>query len=203
MKDNVIFVGDGIEVLKKIPDWSESIGLGESRLHVISDPPYEMDMDALATDSLAACPGDGNVILFSYPGDVPRNADEYHIWLKPESTKNFVRKCGSFVESISIFRRSVYNGKDMHWSQLTGVHRDRLVLKTIHPYQKPLTLMQRLVMLYTNPDDFVFDPFSGSGTTLLAAASLGRRWAGCEVDPERAAVIAKRMISEGHPCTIV
>lgn len=161
--------------------------------HIVTDPPYEMDMDALAMKlrSLAS----GTVIMFSYLGDVPRGADEYHVWVKPESTKNFSRKCGNFVEAISIFRgdNSPFNGKQMHWSQLTGVHRDRLVHKTLHPYQKPLTLMKRLVELYTDPDDLVVDPFCGSGTTLLAAKQLGREWLGFEQDPERHAVAASRL----------
>nr|MDO8114395.1 site-specific DNA-methyltransferase [Candidatus Sigynarchaeota archaeon] len=47
--------------------------------------------------------------------------------------------------------------------------------------QKPLKLLQRLVQVSSNPNDLVADFFCGSGTTLEAAASLGRRWIGCEL----------------------
>jgi len=47
---------------------------------------------------------------------------------------------------------------------------------------KPLELMRALVRDYSQPDDLVCDPCAGSGTTLLAAAQLGRRAIGAEVD---------------------
>lgn len=50
--------------------------------------------------------------------------------------------------------------------------------KTAHPDQKPEALLRRLLLAYTGPDDLVVDPFSGSGTTLVAAEQLGRRWLG-------------------------
>jgi site-specific DNA-methyltransferase (adenine-specific) len=56
--------------------------------------------------------------------------------------------------------------------------------KTPHPTQKPEVLLRRLVLAATDADDLVVDPFSGSGTTLVVAQQLGRRWAGCDLDPE-------------------
>lgn len=52
--------------------------------------------------------------------------------------------------------------------------------KTPHPTQKPEELLRKLVLASSNPDDLVIDPFSGSGTTLVVAEQLGRRWAGCD-----------------------
>jgi site-specific DNA-methyltransferase (adenine-specific) len=52
--------------------------------------------------------------------------------------------------------------------------------KTRHPTQKPEELLRKLVLASTNPDDLVVDPFSGSGTTLVVAEQLGRRWLGCD-----------------------
>jgi site-specific DNA-methyltransferase (adenine-specific) len=53
-----------------------------------------------------------------------------------------------------------------------------------HPTQKPLALLERIVLATSRPDDLVLDPFSGSGTTGLAAARLGRRYVGIEMDQE-------------------
>lgn len=52
--------------------------------------------------------------------------------------------------------------------------------KTQHPTQKPEELLRKLMLVSSNPDDLVVDPFSGSGTTLVVAEQLGRRWAGCD-----------------------
>ena len=51
-----------------------------------------------------------------------------------------------------------------------------------HPTQKPLRLLVRLILASTNPGDWVFDPFCGSGTTGIAANLCGRRFAGIEQD---------------------
>lgn len=53
-----------------------------------------------------------------------------------------------------------------------------------HPTIKPLKLMKWLVKLQTNEGDLVVDPFNGSGTTAVACAELGRRYIGCEMNPE-------------------
>jgi site-specific DNA-methyltransferase (adenine-specific) len=54
--------------------------------------------------------------------------------------------------------------------------------KTPHPAQKPEELVRKFILASSNEGDRVLDPFSGSGTTLVAAEQLGRRWLGCEVE---------------------
>lgn len=49
-------------------------------------------------------------------------------------------------------------------------------LGAVHPTQKPEALLQWLVASYTHPGDHILDPFSGSGTTGIAAITLGRRF---------------------------
>ena len=53
--------------------------------------------------------------------------------------------------------------------------------KRIHPTQKPLEFMRRIVAVSSNLGDLIFDPFMGSGTTAVAADRLGRRWFGCDI----------------------
>jgi len=52
--------------------------------------------------------------------------------------------------------------------------------KTPHPTQKPEELLRKLVLASSNLNDLVADPFSGSGTTIVVAEQLGRKWLGCE-----------------------
>lgn len=56
--------------------------------------------------------------------------------------------------------------------------------KTPHPTQKPEELLRRIILASSNEGDLVVDPFSGSGTTLVCAEQLKRRWAGCEISEE-------------------
>lgn len=51
----------------------------------------------------------------------------------------------------------------------------------IHPTQKPVALLERLIQIFSDPDDVIIDPCAGSGTTLLAAANCGRRAYGFEI----------------------
>lgn len=54
----------------------------------------------------------------------------------------------------------------------------------VHPTQKPVRLLEQLIETFTDPGDVVVDPCAGSGTTLLAAANLGRRSFGFEIKKE-------------------
>jgi len=56
--------------------------------------------------------------------------------------------------------------------------------KTPHPTQKPEELLRRLVLASSREGDCVLDPFSGSGTTLVVAEQLNRRWLGCDLSKE-------------------
>jgi len=56
--------------------------------------------------------------------------------------------------------------------------------KTPHPTQKPEALIRKLVFAACDRGDLVVDPFAGSGTTLVVAEQSGRRWLGCEINPD-------------------
>lgn len=56
-----------------------------------------------------------------------------------------------------------------------------LGMERIHPTQKSIPLLKHLIELFTDVDDVVIDPFAGSGSTLIAAASIGRKAYGIEI----------------------
>jgi len=62
-----------------------------------------------------------------------------------------------------------------------------------HPAPFPVELPERLIRLYTYDNDLVLDPFMGSGSTLVAAAKLGRRYAGYDLDPDYVAIARDRV----------
>ena len=75
------------------------------------------------------------------------------------------------------------NGGQMvfNWFQWVSDGKD---VPKIHPNQKPVRLLKRLISLFTDPGDVVIDPCAGSGTTLRAAAELGRSGYGFEICKE-------------------
>ncbi len=69
------------------------------------------------------------------------------------------------------------------------------VEKTDHPCQFPVELIERFVLSMTNEGDWIFDPFLGTGTTIVAAVRHKRRGAGAEM-VEKYVHLAKRRIQE-------
>ncbi|MDQ1467449.1 MAG: modification methylase [Actinomycetota bacterium] len=67
-----------------------------------------------------------------------------------------------------------------------------------HPAPFPVELPEQLIRLYTFANDLVLDPFMGSGSALVAAAQLGRRYAGYDLDPGYVE-IARRRVAEITP----
>lgn len=63
----------------------------------------------------------------------------------------------------------------------------------LHPTQKSLRLMQALIELTTRDGQLVLDPFAGSGSTLVAAKLLGRKFIGFEAIPEYVEICRKRL----------
>ena len=56
--------------------------------------------------------------------------------------------------------------------------------KTVHPTQKPLSLLEYLIKTYTREGDLILDNCMGSGSTGVASGNLGRRFIGIELDNE-------------------
>ena len=62
-----------------------------------------------------------------------------------------------------------------------------------YPTQKPVALYERMIKASSNQHDIVLDPFAGSGTTLDAAESLGRKWIGIDIGDEAIEIIQTRL----------
>lgn len=156
----------------------QSIGTVQA---VITDPPYDMPVDEfMAIMEVLRQICTGNIIVFCQQENPFFKPTEYAYWIKQPSTKNNTKGLSRFVEWILIERHGKTFNTGLHWSNYTGVYDDRLLTKQIHPYEKPLSLMQRLVALYTERGDIVLDPFMGSGTTGKASLSLFRDFIGIE-----------------------
>lgn len=67
-----------------------------------------------------------------------------------------------------------------------------------HPTPKPLSILVRMVKSSTLEGALVYEPFLGSGTTLIACEQLARRCYGIEIDPGYVAVILQRWADLTH-----
>jgi site-specific DNA-methyltransferase (adenine-specific) len=85
-------------------------------------------------------------------------------------------------------RRNVFTfttNNDERWSR-THAHES-------HPTEKPLPLMRELISLFSDPGDWILDPYMGTGTTGVAAIQTGRKFIGIERDDTWFNVAARRL----------
>ncbi len=87
------------------------------------------------------------------------------------------------------------NPKDV-WS-VTRIHRQDPEREE-HPTQKPLEIVERMVLASCPPEGSVLDPFMGSGTAAVAALRHGRRYIGFEINPEYCATARRRIARFGE-----
>lgn len=69
----------------------------------------------------------------------------------------------------------------------------------IHPTQKPVPLLERLIEIFTDEDDVVIDPVAGSCTTLLAAKNLNRRAYGFEIQKDIRKLAREKILTFCQP----
>lgn len=130
------------------------------------------------------------------------------IWNKGNATANTA--WGSYLspnqpnirelhEYIIIFRKSGkrYGKTDLTKDEFIEFTRSiwNLTPETCseHPAPYPLSLVSRLIKLYSFEEETIFDPFCGSGTTLLAAKQLNRAGLGIELNPEYVKITETRL----------
>lgn len=94
------------------------------------------------------------------------------------------------------------SGKSPHWfgpnNEVTVWDIDRESVNEFHPTQKPVELYLRAMANSAPPNCVVFEPFSGSGTSLVASENTGRKCRAIELSPAYVAVALQRM-SDAFP----
>ena len=126
------------------------------------------------------------------------------IWFKPNATPLLSRN--RFAPSIELIwlaskskkyyfdyegAKKMNGGKQMRnlWTITAKRH------ITSHPTEKPLELLERIILLGSKKGDLVLDPFLGSGTTGVVAKRLGRKFIGIELDKKYFEIARKRISS--------
>jgi DNA modification methylase len=108
-----------------------------------------------------------------------RQSTELMLWATKNKNKkdnpNFIFQ--SQREMTNVFYAPIVGGKE----------------RTSHPTQKPLSITEKIIKVHCQNEGVVLDPFAGSGTTLVAAQKLGRKWIGIELNPEYIEIANKRL----------
>ncbi|MCB9640133.1 MAG: site-specific DNA-methyltransferase [Myxococcales bacterium] len=84
------------------------------------------------------------------------------------------------------------------WDDIPDMMHSAHAERSGYPTQKPLALLERLLSAFSEPQHLVADFFCGSGTTLLAAESLKRRWIGADQSPIALQTTQQRLLQR-HP----
>lgn len=76
------------------------------------------------------------------------------------------------------------NGGRMVFNVMDWIEDDKSspLYRKVHPTQKPVKLLERLIEIFTDEDDVVADPVAGSGASIIAAHNMGRKAYGFEID---------------------
>ncbi len=137
------------------------------------------------------------------------------VWFKPNASPNL--SCRYFTHSTETviwaaknqkskhtfnyeLMKQLSNGKQMRnlWEISPPQPREKVHGK--HPTQKPLKLLERILLASSRESDIILDPFNGSGTTAIAAARLNRRYLGIDISKEYLELTVKRLEDElRHP----
>ena len=62
-----------------------------------------------------------------------------------------------------------------------------------HPTEKPLEIIEKLILVASSEGDLIFDPFMGSGTTAAACKEINRNFIGCEIEAKYCEIAEKRL----------
>ncbi len=90
----------------------------------------------------------------------------------------------------------IRNEQFVEWTKSIWRFKTESSRRFAHPAVFPEELPRRLILLYTNVNDIVLDPFMGTGTTAVAAMKLGRRYIGYEISPAYVEIARQRLEEE-------
>ena len=103
----------------------------------------------------------------------------------PQVLKANMKVVGNAEYGLILYRDKLpkFNNRGQMIMNIMDWTRD-LGAPKVHPTQKPIPLLERLIEIFTDPGDVVIDPVAGSGSTLVAAENLGRQAFGFEIKRE-------------------
>ncbi|HTX20861.1 MAG TPA: site-specific DNA-methyltransferase [Candidatus Aquilonibacter sp.] len=127
-----------------------------------------------------------------------------HWQFPPSVLEEMDRRGEIFWSSNGNPRRKIYlddsNGIPVQdiWLDFKDAHNQNIEI-TGYPTEKNIEMLEQIISASSNPGDLVLDCFAGSGTTLIAAGNLGRRWIGIDNSNEAIGAIVNRLRFGSRP----
>lgn len=203
----VIRLQDAFAFLQRLPEESADL--------LLTDPPYSTDVDDVAAFAASWLPlalsrlnPDAHAIVFvgAYPAELHAylsldlglwRIEQVLVWsytntLGPKPRQDYLLTWQAILHIRGEHARPI--NSPLLTEQLS-VHQHAHPARSaarLHRWQKPLALAEMFVRHLTSEGQLVVDPFAGSGTSLVAAASLGRRAIGCDIDPRAVGIALDR-----------
>ena len=107
------------------------------------------------------------------------------------------RECGAFLKDYGGKKDQMHPFGYLVSDVWTDIHRIRHnKRRDPHPCQLPIHLLERLILMTTDEEDVVLDPFLGTGTTAIAAKRLNRQYIGIELDPKYVEIATMKLEGE-------
>jgi DNA modification methylase len=130
------------------------------------------------------------VIAFATKGKTPRVFNKLRIDPPLLETEKYRRPNGMYVTDVWDDIRELTSGYFAGEEPLRNGTGERF-----HKQQSPIALLVRIILTSTQIGDTVFDPFAGTGTTLVTAHQMERNSIGIEIDPQNVSMIKNRLIN--------
>jgi DNA modification methylase len=173
-----IYQGDCLDLLAQIPPSSVDL--------VFADPPYFLSNGGITCHA-------GKMVSVNkgawdkLPGPDSGHATETIIWAAKDKKSRHTFHYKLMKETNRGKQmKSVWEIKPPEtWEKKFGKH----------PTQKPVALLERILLASTNEGDVVLDPFLGGGTTLVTALRLARHAIGCELSVDYVNLCIRRICS--------
>lgn len=107
------------------------------------------------------------------------------------------RKCGYLLKDYGGKKSSLHPFGPLVSDAWTDIHRIKHnKYRDEHPCQLPIHLLERIILMSTDENDLVLDPFVGTGTTVVAAKRLGRRYIGIDIDDKYVTITKDKLSRE-------
>jgi hypothetical protein len=185
--DAVIYYADCKDILPLLP----KVDL------VLTDPPYEENNTELFYVYKNMLNDNGQILHFVQPTeiyDLPEKPKQILVWEEPISPKPIYKKYREFLDLIAWYAYGDYTFNKLMWNLMNSRFNDEIIRdERYHKWEKPETLIEKLLRIHTNEYSIILDPFLGSGTTAVAAKKLGRKCIGIEISEKYCQIAVERL----------